>query len=190
VGKLLDGPAKDTDKPPPLRALLTRPVVVSVANYGLVGLLDVVAGALIPLVWSTSVELGGLGMSPASIGLWLAGYGSINGIFQFVAFPPIVRRFGLRRVFIASILSFFPVFIMFPLENLALRYSSLPTLRLLIMLQLSAVCFADMGFSTFPSTLLCVRSLKFRTNQVWYLCTYPLLHPTSGLSAPQMESRR
>jgi hypothetical protein len=42
----------------------------------MVGLLDVIAGALIPLVWSTSVEFGGLGMSPASIGLWMAGYGS------------------------------------------------------------------------------------------------------------------
>ncbi|KAN0136114.1 major facilitator superfamily [Lactarius tabidus] len=146
-GELLDGPAKDPDQPLPLRALLTRPVMVSVANYGMVGLLDVIAGALIPLVWSTSVEFGGLSMSPASICLWMAGFGFINGIFQFVAFPPIVRRFGLRRVFIASILSFFPVFIMFPFENLALRYSSLPMVRLLITLQVSALCFADMGFS-------------------------------------------
>jgi hypothetical protein len=165
-GELLDGPAKDPNKALSLRALLTRPVVISVTNYGVVGLLDVIAGALIPLVWSTSVEFGGLGMSPASIGLWMAGYGFINGIFQFVAFPPIVRRFGLRRVFIASILSFFPLFIMFPFENLALRYSSLLTVRLLIMLQVSALCLGDMGFSTFPNIFVCVGSLKFRINKV------------------------
>ena len=162
-GELLDEPAKDTDKQLPLRALLTRPVVVSVANYGVMGLLEVIAVALIPLIWSTSVEFGGLGMSPASIGLWMAGCGFINGIIQFVSFPPIVKHFGLRRVFIASIFSFFPVFLIFPFENLALRHSSLLAARLLMTLQVSTLCFADMGFSTFPSTLFCVRSLKFRT---------------------------
>ena len=150
--ELLDGPAKDTEKPLPLRALLTRPVVVSVANYGVIGMLDVIAGALIPLVWSTSVEFGGLSMSPASIGLWMAGFGFMNGIFQFAAFPRTVGRFGLRRVFLASILCFFPVFILFPFENLALRHSSRPTTGLLIALQLSAISFADMGFSKLPLT--------------------------------------
>ena len=159
-GEILDGPAKDTDKPLPLRALLTRPVVVSVANYGVIGLLDVTAGTLIPLVWSTSVEYGGLSMSPASIGLWMAGFGFMNGIFQFAAFPRSVGRFGLRHVFIASVLCFLPVLIMFPFENLALRHSSRPTVGLLIALQLSAISFADMGFSKLPRTLLCIRPLK------------------------------
>jgi hypothetical protein len=29
---------------------------------------------VLPLIWLTSVEFGGLGMSPVSIGLWMAGY--------------------------------------------------------------------------------------------------------------------
>ncbi|KAF8267055.1 major facilitator superfamily domain-containing protein [Lactarius quietus] len=150
-GELLDGSVKDTEKPLPLRALLTRPVVVSVANYCVIGLQDVIAEAVIPLVWSTSVEFGGLGMNPASIGLWLAGYGFLNGVFQFVAFPRFVGRFGPRRIFIASILCFFPVYMMFPFENLALRHSSRSlntATAFLIVLQLSAISFADMGFST------------------------------------------
>jgi len=105
--EILHGPS-NMDKPLPLRALLTRPVVVSVANSATIGLLDVIGGTLIPLVWSTSVEFGGLGMSPASLGLWIAGFGFVNGMFQFVAFPRTVGRFGLRRVFIASVLCFFP----------------------------------------------------------------------------------
>ncbi|KAF8267045.1 major facilitator superfamily domain-containing protein [Lactarius quietus] len=148
---ILDGPVKDTEKPLPLRALLTRPVVVSVANYGMIGLLEISAGSLIPLVWSTSVEFGGLSMSPASIGLWMAGYGFLNGIFQFVAFPHIVGRLGPRRVFIASILCFLPIYILFPFENLAERNSSRGAsvvAGLLIVLQLSAISFSDMGFST------------------------------------------
>ena len=152
-GEILVGSVKDADKPVPWSALLTRPVVVSVANYCVIGLHDMIAGALVLLVWSTSVELGGLSMSPASIGLWMAGYGFLNGIFQFVAFPPIVRRFGPRPVFIASVLCFFPVYILFPFENLVLRHSSQGlnlTAVLLIILQLTATVFSTMGFGEFP----------------------------------------
>jgi len=148
-GEILDGPAEVTEKPLPLRALLTRPVVVSVANYCMIGLLDIMGAALIPLVWSTSVEFGGLGMSPASIGVWLAGCGFLNGIFQFVAFPRIIRRFGTRRVFIASTLCFFPIYTLLPFENLALRGSTHGlnlTAALLIALQLMMTCLSSMGF--------------------------------------------
>jgi MFS family permease len=154
--EILDEVVKDKWKPLPLRSLIKRPaVLVSVANYGMIGLLDVIAFALIPLVWSTSVEYGGLGMSPASIGLWMAGYGLMNGIFQFVAFPPLVRHFGPRRVFITSILCFFPVYILFPFQNSALRHSSgsmNPTAALLVILQLTITAFSTMGFGEFSRT--------------------------------------
>lgn len=152
---------KDAEKPLPLRALLTRAVVVSVANYGMIGLLEMMAGALIPLVWSTPVEFGGLSMSPASLGLWMAGYGFLNGIIQFVAFPPVVRRLGLRLVFIASVFCFFPIYLIFPFENLAIQLSSgdmNPVAALLIVLQLSALSFADMGFSELTSLILSIQT--------------------------------
>ncbi|KAI9443932.1 MFS general substrate transporter [Lactarius indigo] len=149
-GEILDRPVKDTEKPVPLRALLTRPVVVTVVNYCMIALFDMAAGALIPLVWSTSVEFGGLSMSPTSIGLWMAVYGSINCVVQLVAFPRLVGRFGPQRVFIASIILFFPVYILLPSENLALRHSSRGlnlAVGLLITLQILAISFSDMGFS-------------------------------------------
>lgn len=152
AGEIMDG-SKDGDeeKPMTLRALLTRPVVISVANYGLIGLLEMIAGVLIPLVWSTPVEFGGLSMSPASIGLWMAGYGCLNGAFQFVAFPHIVERFGPRRVFIVSISAFAPMYLMLFFENLTLRhlYGGANLTVLLIILQLSSIAIADMGFSKF-----------------------------------------
>jgi hypothetical protein len=162
-GEILDGPVKETDEALPLRTLLTRPVVVSVANYGVIALLDMTAGTLISFIWSTPVEFGGLSMSPASIGLWTAGYGFMICVFQFAAFPGIVRRFGPRHVFIASILCFFPIYIMFPLENLALRHSSggLNAIAgLLMVLQLSAASFSTMGSGKFPSTWQRAWSLK------------------------------
>lgn len=162
-GGVLDGHVKDTEQPLPLRDLLTRPVIVSVANYAMIGLIDMGAIALIPLVWSTSVELGGLSMSPEYIGLWMTGCGLLNCIFQFVALPCLVRRFGPRSIFITSILCFFPVYVMFPFENLAARHSSRGTnltTVLLISLQLLALSLSDMGFGKFPKTLHCVRPLK------------------------------
>jgi MFS family permease len=151
AGEIMDG-SKDVEeeKPMTLRALLTRPVVISIANYGLIGLLEMIAGVLIPLVWSTPVEFGGLSMSPASIGLWMAGYGCLNGIFQFVAFPRIVERFGPRRVFIVSISAFAPMYLMLFFENLTLRYvyGGASLTLFLIILQLSSIAIADMGFSS------------------------------------------
>ena len=153
-GEILDGPTKDTEEPVPLRALLTGPVVVSVANYGMIALLEITSLTLIPLIWSTSVEFGGLVMSPASVGLWMAGFGLLNGIFQFVAFPYIVARFGPRRVFIASTLCYLPIYLIFPFENLAMRHHSRGAsvvAGLLIIPQLVAMTFSDMGFSKSPA---------------------------------------
>ena len=164
--EILNGPVKNTEKPLPLRALLTRPVVVSIGNYCMFELLDVMSASLLPLVWSTSVEFGGLGMSPASIGLCIAGFGIMNGLFQFTAFPRIVGRFGPRRVFITSIFCFVPIFILFPLENLASSHStgglSLAT-GLLIVLQFSATCCSCMGFGETSRTGFHL----LRTEVVW-----------------------
>ena len=147
-GELLEGPAKDTENPLPLRALLTRLVVVSITNYCMIRLLKIMGGSLIPLVWSTLVEFGGLGMSPASIGLWIAGYGFLNGIFQFLAF----LCFGPQRVFVASTFCFFPIYTLLPFKCLALQHSARDlnlAAALLIVLQLTMMCFSGMGFGKF-----------------------------------------
>ncbi|KAH8989275.1 hypothetical protein EDB92DRAFT_1868958 [Lactarius akahatsu] len=77
-----------------LRALLTRPVLASVANYASLALLDIAAGALMSLVWSTLIMLSGLGLTPTPIGLWLSAYGCASALFQFAFFPRLVARFG------------------------------------------------------------------------------------------------
>ncbi|KAI9443935.1 MFS general substrate transporter [Lactarius indigo] len=149
-GEMLDGPAMNTERPLPLHALLTRPVVISIANFCMISLLEITAVTLVPLIWSTTVDFGGLGMSPVSIGLWMAGYGFTNGIFQFVAFPRMVGRLGPQHVFMASTLCFIPVYIMFPFENLALYHpfrGANVIAGLLIILQLSAMAICDMGFT-------------------------------------------
>jgi hypothetical protein len=146
--EVLEGSLEDEEKPLPLRSLFTRPVLISVANYGKIGLLKMTATTLLPLIWSTSVEFGGLGMSPVSIGLWMAEYGTLNGVPQYIAFPRIVGRFGPRHVFITSIIAFVPIYLMFPFENLTLRTGSGACLWVFIVLQLGSISISDMGFST------------------------------------------
>ena len=69
-----NAPLKDMQKPPPLRSLLTRPVLITIANYAMFAFLDMSALVLIPLIWSTPVEFRGLNSSPASIGLCMSVY--------------------------------------------------------------------------------------------------------------------
>jgi MFS family permease len=141
----------ESDKLLPLRSVLTKPVVIAVANYSMLSLLDSVLESYIPLVWSTPVEYGGLNLSPASIGMWLSLYGGMDGIFQFVFFPHFISRFGQRRVFVFSIVSSAVILAIFPFENLAMAAGGGPNLVvwLLIILQMSALCIFDMGYGKF-----------------------------------------
>ena len=142
----------ESDKPLPLRSVLIRPVVVTVANYAILVLFNAVTLTYIPLVWSTPVEFGGLNMSPASIGLGLSVYGVVDGILQFVFFPYLVGRFGLRRLYTISIFSCALVYALFPLENLVLRVTASDganvPLLLLIILQMLSFAVLDMGYCT------------------------------------------
>ncbi|KAH9005484.1 major facilitator superfamily domain-containing protein [Lactarius hatsudake] len=142
-------PPKGLEKPPPLRSILTRPVLISISSYAMLSLLSMAAVALIPLVWSTSIELGGLSLSPASIGLWMSGYGCMNGIVQYAFVSRFVSRFGPRAVFLTSVSMCALVYALFPFENLAFRHASSGLAeRLLITLQLSSLCITEMGYST------------------------------------------
>jgi hypothetical protein len=146
----MDTSQKDTQKPPPLRSSLTRPVLVSVANYAMVSFLDMAFITLIPLIWSTPVEFGGLNFSPVSIGLGMSFYGCLDGICQFAIFPRLVARFGLRRVFMTCIAFCAVIVIMFPLENLVLRHAvggSTVAIWPLLFLQLSSFSMLNMGYS-------------------------------------------
>jgi hypothetical protein len=178
----LDASPKDEQKPLPLRAVLTRAVMISVLNYATLALLEVVALSLIPLIWSTSVEFGGLNFSPASIGLCISMYGFMSGIFQFIFFPCLVGRFGPRWVLVASIAAYAVVYTMFPFENLALRYAvgdgSSMTLWLLIFLQLWSLAVSEMGYSE-SRFVFFFMGIRADNCQVPRSYLYVLPHPTS-----------
>ena len=94
---------------------------MSIANYAMLAMLNMAALALIPLVWSIPIELGGLGMSPA----WISGYGALSAVVQ--SFHVLsIARFGPRCVATSGFISFSMPYVLFPLENLCVRH---PTSR-------------------------------------------------------------
>jgi len=129
---------------PPLRAVLTRPVVLSVANYFFLMFIDV---TLRPLFYATPIHLGGLGMSPATIGLCLGIFGLLDGIAQGLVFPKIVRRVGLKKLFVTSLSCFVPLFALFPIINhFAREWGLSPAVWALVVFQLMINCVTEMAY--------------------------------------------
>ncbi|KIM39253.1 hypothetical protein M413DRAFT_415849 [Hebeloma cylindrosporum] len=105
----------------PVRALLTFPVVISIANYMTLAFLDISVNALLPLFFHMPIAMGGLGLNPVSIGYIMGFYGAGTGAFQVLFFSTLVKRFGTRRVFIMNIATFIPAFLVFPLISLVAK---------------------------------------------------------------------
>ena len=67
------------------------------------------------------LDIGGLNLSPPIIGCIIGSYGAASAIFQAIYFARIVRRWGERRLFIVSMSTFVPVFLLLPLINFVAR---------------------------------------------------------------------
>ncbi|KAI0316454.1 MFS general substrate transporter [Amylostereum chailletii] len=115
------------EKTEPLNAILTRPVLLAVSNYAMLALLDIAFACMAPLFYSTPIALGGLGLSPASIGLFMGAWGVVNGLFQYFFFAKIVQRIGTRRVLFIGMAMFIPLFLWFPCANQIARHHGLTT---------------------------------------------------------------
>jgi hypothetical protein len=169
-----------------MRSVLTRPVLITVANYAMLALLSAVLESCAPLVWSTPVEFGGLNMDPETMGMWMSLYGGIDGIFQFFFFPRFFKRLGLRNVFFCSISSCAVIFIIFPFENLAILAGGGPNVAvwLLIIMQLLSLCFFDSGYRK------CFFSLSSRPTQILIAHTSYNIHVRFIGCSEQTVARR
>jgi MFS family permease len=109
--------------------------------------------ALQSVFYATSIELGGLGLPPRTIGYCLSTFAFINGTLQACFFAPLVRRFGPRRLFLTGVTIFVPVFGMFPLINTVARtYGTGPVVWCLLVFQFVLLVSMDMAYSTYSSS--------------------------------------
>jgi MFS family permease len=91
------------------------------ASYGFLAFIDMCIQVLLPLVYSTSIPLGGLGFDAYRIGTIMGTWGFINAIVQGLFLGPTVRRFGARRTFIASQMSFVVILGLYPVIAFSAR---------------------------------------------------------------------
>ncbi|KAJ7910235.1 major facilitator superfamily domain-containing protein, partial [Mycena leptocephala] len=132
----------------PLREVLTPRVIAAVSNYSLLALLDIALRALQPLFYTIHIRYGGLGFSPALVGLCLGAFGLFSGLYQATIFAPVYNRFGTKRIFVTSVMTFIPMFALFPLMNLSARRNGVNAVTWVeLTLQMILYVIMDMGFS-------------------------------------------
>lgn len=136
-------------KPPPFRSLLIRRVIIPLINYGFVCFLDQSHQVLMPLMFSTSISLGGLDFEPITIGTIMGAWGVLNAIFQVVAFARVIKWLGPRTAYIICISCFLLSFAGFPIMSLlakrAGRVDSAVWFVLVIQMSFYSVAFMSYG---------------------------------------------
>ncbi|KAI6106095.1 major facilitator superfamily domain-containing protein, partial [Pisolithus thermaeus] len=156
---LSDIPSKDEQidtwddedvSPVPLSTLLTtNSVMLPIANYGMLALVDIALFSLVPLFYATPVEIGGLGLSPFAIGVCMMAFGTGNGLFQMIFVARAVDYFGERRVFCSAVLAFFPIIVAFPTMSWVIQAQREvgPAIWALILVQLLSWAVVDMSYA-------------------------------------------
>jgi len=77
--------------------------------------IDMSSQVLLPLMFSTSIELGGLGLDAYDIGIIMSGWGVINAIFMVMVLGRVIRKFGPRAVHIFCYATYFGNIALYPL---------------------------------------------------------------------------
>ncbi|KAF5379659.1 hypothetical protein D9615_005771 [Tricholomella constricta] len=96
----------DANAPPPFRTLLVPQVMTPQMVYMVLAFVDMSSQILLPLVYSTSIPVGGLGLDPYHIGIILSVFGFVNAIVQLTMLGRLIRRFGPRNVYFVAQISY------------------------------------------------------------------------------------
>ncbi|KAG6854096.1 hypothetical protein C0991_010510 [Blastosporella zonata] len=101
--------------PPPLRALFIPRVMLTLLVYAFLAFSEMSTQVLLPLVYSTSISLGGLEFEPYRIGAIMGTWGLINATFQMTYLGSLLNKFGRRKIQIFAHFSFCVVLALYPL---------------------------------------------------------------------------
>ena len=138
---------EDGQQEPPPRTLLTRPVQLTVANYSTFAFLEICIWVLLPLVYTTPIQLGGLGLDPKSMGVTLAVFGIMKGIVQLTVFDHIIGFLGLRGTFITLLSCLVPSFLLFPIAGIRAQHAGRDiVLWVLVLIQLLCIAGIHMAY--------------------------------------------
>ncbi|KAK2459329.1 hypothetical protein APHAL10511_008654 [Amanita phalloides] len=116
----------DSSRPPRLLDVLTRPVIIAIANFASLQFFFSCEVALIPLFLSLPVEFGGLGFDPPTIGMFLAIY-RITMVVILTFSPKLINRYGARLVFRLAITACLLIWLLMAMLSMQARRSGVST---------------------------------------------------------------
>ncbi|KAG1738387.1 major facilitator superfamily domain-containing protein [Suillus paluster] len=137
------------------RSILIPRVIIPVMHYGLLCFVDQCMLVLMPLMYSTSRPLGGLGFSSNTIGLVMSAWSMLNGTIQVYAFPRLLRRFGPKRLYITSFAFFLIAFATYPVMGYMAKRQMEAGIWLILCVQLVAYLVA---YSTYSCIILYINN--------------------------------
>jgi Na+/melibiose symporter-like transporter len=129
-----------------LKKLMTRHISLIIFSFGVLSLLGVGIGALLPLFCFTSVEHGGLGFDAKRIGSVISQRSVSVLIIQMVAFPWFQKRVGTTRLFKWLMTLWIPTMLLMPLCNIFARMGNETLLWIGLYLFMLVGSLAGMAF--------------------------------------------
>ena len=122
-------------------------------NYAALAFLDMGYNALLPLFYSTSIPLGGLGLDPYNIGITLGSFGFVNAFVQARFLGPSIRKFGARRIYIFSFPGLFACVSLYPIIRYLAqhfgRINNIVIVCMVIQLSFQMLIFSSYGISLY-----------------------------------------
>lgn len=125
-------------------------------NYFFLTFLEMANAVLVPLMYSTPLEYGGLGLTPFYIGTALGCFGVANAIFQVKFLGKLMRNLGKRRLYQVGIASLLVSFSMYPIvKHFAQKAGGVDTLVwICIAIHLASEAGLYMAFGKEPLLIL------------------------------------
>ncbi|KAJ7135733.1 major facilitator superfamily domain-containing protein [Mycena epipterygia] len=91
---------------PSMRELLVPRLLIPLLNYGFFCFSQTAFQVLFPLMYSTSIQNGGLAFSPYQIGVTRGVWGVLNTLSQLFLAARLIRWFGARNIYIFAFANF------------------------------------------------------------------------------------
>ena len=130
-------------------------VMIPIANYGALGLVEIGLFVLLPLFYSSPIEIGGLEVPPPIIGTFLAIFGIVDGTVQALFAAKIIERIGAKTVFCSAVLCFYPLIIIFPIMSAVVMAQGRvgPIIWVLLVVQLIFMVLMDLAYRAYVQSL-------------------------------------
>ncbi|KAF8813375.1 major facilitator superfamily multidrug-resistance, DHA1 sub-family [Phlegmacium glaucopus] len=138
-----------TTSPENKPALLNRGLIMIYLNIVSLAFIDMGHFVLLPLFYSTSIQLGGLGLDPYLIGITLGSFGCVNAVVQARLLGPLIRKFGARKMYITCFPGLLVCITLYPIMRHFIhhfgRVNNVIIICMIIQLSFQMLVFASYG---------------------------------------------